>query len=237
MSTMFYPQGQALKRAPGLPGTPAAGQDSQYVAGEAQLRADINRRYADILQQLGYQDDSGKFIPGEVEAQAQRQRPEIERNKLFAGEDVTKQAQREGTLFSGLRAENTAKAQHPFVQALADLDVDVPKQLNKLYEDAGRTLQDYTIQNNLLLADAAARASARAAAASYGGGGGYDYGGGYDTGGGEVGAPLGSAPATQPWTSPIAPGVGSGAGGYTQENSPWGKVTVVQPPNRFQRGD
>jgi len=189
MSTMFFPQAKPLGRDVNLPGA-AKGQDSQYTAAEAQLRADINRRYADILQNLGYQNDKGEFIPGEVEAQAARQRPEIQRNKQFAEEDVTKQSQREGTLFSGLRAENTARAQHPFVQALADLDVDVPKQLNRLYEEAGRTLQDYTIQNNLLLADAAARASARAAAASYGGGGGgYDYGGGGGDGGVQQGVP------------------------------------------------
>lgn len=231
MSSMFFGPTKALGRNPALPSTPAAGQDSQYVAGEAQLRADINRRYADILQQLGYQNDQGQFIPGEVEAQAARARPEIERNKQFAEEDVTKQSQREGTLFSGLRAENTARAQHPFVQALADLDVDVPKQLNTLYENAGRTLQDYTIQNNLLLADSAARASARAAAASYGGGGGgYDYGGGGSPEDVAAAAALGSAPAAPAWSSPIAPGVGSGAGGYTAENSPWGKVTVQAPP-------
>jgi hypothetical protein len=193
MST-FFPQGKPLGRDPLLPATAAAGQDSQYTASEAQLRADINRRYADILQNLGYQNEQGQFIPGEVEAQAQRQRPEIERNKRFAGEDVTKQAQREGTLFSGLRAENTARAEHPFVQALSDLDVDVPKQLNRLYEDAGRTLQDYTIQNNLLLADAAARASARAAAAGggYGGGG---WGGGSPDDIAGLNGPVQGAPA------------------------------------------
>jgi hypothetical protein len=32
------------------------------------------------------------------------------------------------------------------------------------------------------------------------------------------------------WSSPIAPGVGSGAGGYTAANSPWGKVQVIAPP-------
>jgi hypothetical protein len=193
MST-FFPQGKPLGRDPLLPATAAAGQDSQYTASEAQLRADINRRYADILQNLGYQNDKGEFIPGEVEAQAQRQRPEIQRNQRFAAEDVTKQAQREGTLFSGLRAENTARAEHPFVQALSDLDVDVPKQLNRLYEDAGRTLQDYTIQNNLLLADAAARASARAAAAGggYGGGG---WGGGSPDDIAGLNGPVQGAPA------------------------------------------
>jgi hypothetical protein len=229
MSSMFFQQGSPLKRNAALPSTPAVGQDSQYVAGEAQLRADINRRYADILQQLGYQDDSGQFIPGEVEAQAQRQRPELQRNMGIAEEDVTKQSQREGTLFSGLRGEATARAQHPFVQALADLDVDVPKQLNTLYENAGRTLQDYTIQNNLLLADSAARASARAAAASYGGGGGgYDYGGGGDGGG-----------AAQQGTGAISLAGGAPGQGWETIN-PWidQMLQGYKPPqNRFQTGN
>jgi len=199
MSNMFFPQAKPLGRDPTLP-LAAGGQDSQYTAAEAQLRADINRRYADILQNLGYSDEQGNFMPGEVEAQANRQRSELGRNKGIAFEDVTKQSQQEGTLFSGRRAEQTARAQHPFVQALSDLDVDVPKQLNRLYEDAGRTLQDYTIQNNLLLADAAARASARAMASqggSPGGGWDTDYAGG---GGGGGGAPQGTPAVTWGWT-------------------------------------
>jgi hypothetical protein len=194
MSNMFFPQAKPLGRDPTLP-LAASGQDSQYTAAEAQLRADINRRYADILQNLGYSNAEGQFMPGEVEAQANRQRSELGRNKGIAMEDVTKQSQQEGTLFSGRRAEQTARAQHPFVQALSDLDVDVPKQLNRLYEDAGRTLQDYTIQNNLLLADSAARASARAAAA---GGGGYGSTWERDAGGGDPG--LGGGVPTVGWT-------------------------------------
>jgi hypothetical protein len=227
---MFFPQGSPLKRDIALPSTAAfGGQDSEYVAGEAQLRADINRRYADILQQLGYQNDKGEFIPGEVETQAQLKRSELNRNVDQAEKDVTQQSQREGTLFSGYRGTAQAKAQHPFVQALADLDVDVPKQLNTLYENAGRTLQDYTIQNNLLLADAAARASARAAAASYGGGGGgYDYGGGGDGGG-----------AAQAGTGAVSLAGGAPGQGWETIN-PWIDQAMqgYKPPlNRFQSGN
>jgi len=220
MSNMFFPQAKPLGRDPTLPGA-ASGQDSQYTAAEAQLRADINRRYADILQNLGYQNEAGEFMPGEVEAQANRQRSELGRNKGLAFEDVTKQSQQEGTLFSGRRAEQTARAQHPFVQALSDLDVDVPKQLNRLYEDAGRTLQDYTIQNNLLLADSAARASARAAAA---GGGGYsstyERDMGWDQGGGAPAAP------TVGWTPEQAAAAQPQQGG-----------TPVAPPPKYKPGD
>lgn len=226
MSTMFFPQAKPLGRDVNLPGA-ASGQDSQYTAAEAQLRADINRRYADILQNLGYQNDQGQYIPGEVETQANKQRVELGRNKDLAFEDVTKQAQQEGTLFSGRRATETARAQHPFVQALADLDVDVPKQLNRLYEEAGRTLQDYTIQNNLLLADAAARASARAAAASYGAGGGGG-GGYYDTGDGGGALVQEAVPVVNWGTLPANSGM--------DQIDPW-LAAQANRQNRFQRGD
>lgn len=160
MSAYALP-GPALGQTPTLPGA-SGGQDSMYAAQEAQLRADIMRRYSDILQQLGTKNAAGDFIPGEVELQAKRQETELERNKGLAAEEVTSQAQQQGTLFSGLRAKNTARAQHPFVQGIADLAVDTPRQLGQLYQGAGRTLEDYTIQNNLLLADAAARAAAKA---------------------------------------------------------------------------
>jgi hypothetical protein len=65
--------------------------------------------------------------------------------------------QRGGTLFSGYRGTAQARAEHPYVQAMADLDVNTPLQLEDLYEQATNTLQDYTINQNLLLADAANR--------------------------------------------------------------------------------
>lgn len=182
MSAYALP-GPGLVKNPVLPAA-RGGQDSQYAAGEAQLRADILRRYQDILQQIGYKDESGNYIPGEVETQAKRQEAELTRNQGLAEEEVNKQAQREGTLFSGLRSQNIARAQHPFVQGLADLAADVPKQLQQLYQQGTRTLEDYTIQNNLLLADAAARGAARAAAAAGYGGGGYSGSSGSLAGGG-----------------------------------------------------
>jgi hypothetical protein len=115
------------------------------------------RKYADILRQLGFKDDQGNFIPGTVEADAQRQRLQLLRNIGLAEEEVTKSSQQQGTLFSGVRATNTARAQHPFISQMGELDVMVPRQLMSLWEQAGGTLQDYAIQNNMLLADAAQR--------------------------------------------------------------------------------
>jgi hypothetical protein len=155
------PASQTLTKNPQLSQTPlGAYTDSQYEAAAAQLRAQIQRQYADILQQLGYKDDSGNFIPGSVEADAQKQKAELQRSMGIAGEEVTQQHQREGTLFSGLRGINQGRAEHPFVSALADLDTNTPLQLSKLYDQATGLTDEYTLQNNLLLADAAARAAA-----------------------------------------------------------------------------
>jgi hypothetical protein len=151
---------QWLKLNPQLVAAPLSKvTDSLYLAQEAQLRAQTARQYNDILQQLGYQDpNSNAFIKGDVEIGADRQMAELQHNMMLAHEGVTDDSQRAGTLFSGYRGTQTARAEHPFVQSMADLDVDVPKQLSRLYQQAENTLQDYTIQQNLLLAQAAMRA-------------------------------------------------------------------------------
>lgn len=152
---------QWISKNPQLASTPlGAYTDSQYEAAAAQLRAQIARQYADIVQQLGYKDDSGNFIPGTVEAQAKKTRAETQYGMDLATEQDDQQHQREGTLFSGLRGVTRARAQHPFVSALADLDTQVPQTLANLYENAAGLTDEYTRQNNILLADAAARAAA-----------------------------------------------------------------------------
>jgi hypothetical protein len=153
------PGANRLSRDPTLPQTPL-GQytDSQYEAQIAQLRAQTSRKYNDILKQLGYMDPStGAFIPGQVETQANRQRTDLGYQEGLAREGVTNDMQRAETLFSGYRGTAQARAEHPYVQAMADLDVNTPLQLEDLYEQATNTLQDYTINQNLLLADAANR--------------------------------------------------------------------------------
>lgn len=171
----LLPQNQWLGRNPQLPQTPM-GQytDAMYEAQVAMLRNQVAKQYADLLQQLGYANEQGQFVPGSVEADARRQKRDLEYSKTRATEEVTNQAQREGTLFSGRRASETAKAQHPFVQQAADLDVSVPLTLSKLYEQASGLSHDFVLQNNLLLSEAAARAAERARGAGYdspGGGG------------------------------------------------------------------
>ena len=153
---------QRLGQNPMLPAHPQS-SDSQYLAEEAILRANMARQYADILQQLGYVDEQGRFIPGQVSVNANRQAGELERSSDLATEQVTNDAQRAGTLFSGRRAVDTSRAQYPFQQQIAQLGVDTPLQLGQLTEQAAGLIDQYTLQNNLLLSQSAARAAALAA--------------------------------------------------------------------------
>lgn len=177
MSTMAAPvpqqllpqTNQRLGKNPQLPAHPVtAALDSQYSAEEAILRAQTAKSYADILQQLGWTDENGNFIPGQVSVNAARQQGELQRSSDIATEDVTNQAQRQGTLFSGKRATDTARAQYPFQQGIAQLGQDTPMALGALNEQAAGLMDQYTLQNNLLLSQAAARAASLAAQNSYG---------------------------------------------------------------------
>lgn len=155
----------ALAMNPQLPQHPAnldPGQlDAQYQAEQAQLAAEISQRYNDVLKNLGYLDpNSGQFVMGRVETEAGRSQAELRRSMALAAERETGQRQLEGTLFSGRRGTEQARAEHPFVQGLADLDIQVPQQLGDLYEQAGNLVGDYTLRQNLLLADAARRRAA-----------------------------------------------------------------------------
>jgi|SRR5215831_19127938 len=176
MSSMAIPSaylpgaGQRLQQAgpgnPMLPQMPATGDlDSQYLAEEAQLRASVAQQYADILQQIGYTDQNGNFIPGSISVGAGRQAEDLQRQSDLAAEDVTNQAQVSGTLFSGVRARDTARAQQPYQSALARLGVDTPIQIGGLYEHAAGLLDQYTLQNNLYLAAMAQRRAAAIAQA------------------------------------------------------------------------
>lgn len=162
--TAYLPtaQQQNLNRNPMLPQVPATGDiDSQYLAEEAQLRSQVAKNYADILQQIGYTDpNTGQFIPGSISVQAGRQAEDLQRQSDLAAEDVTNQAQQAGTLFSGLRARDIARAQQPYQTQLARLGTDTPVQIGGLYEQAAGLIDQYTLQNNLYLAAMAQRRAA-----------------------------------------------------------------------------
>jgi hypothetical protein len=214
MSSFMPAQSAQMSQNPMLPVHPTtAALDSQYAAEEAVLRQQVSQQYADILQQLGYNDAQGNFIPGSVTTNAQRQQADLQRSSDIAAEDTTKNAQQQGTLFSGLRGTEQARAQYPFQQQMLNMAIDVPLQLAHLHEQAAGLADQYTLQNNQLLASAATRAAqAQQQAAAlkaqqdataamqnqqynfsypnFGGGGGGDGGG--DQGGGDQG---GGAPA------------------------------------------
>lgn len=166
MSTLLpEQQQQQMAQNPMLPQHPVtAALDAQYYAQEAVLRQKIAQQHADLLQQLGYTDAQGNVIPGSVEVNAQRQGGELQRQSGLAAQGVTEAAQRNGTLFSGRREQDTARAEYPYQNQIAQLGIDTPMQLSQLHEQAAGLVDQYTLQNNQLLADAATRASASATA-------------------------------------------------------------------------
>jgi hypothetical protein len=150
-----------LSRNPMLPQAPlGAAIDSQYAADAAALRTQVAQQYQDILKQLGYVDpDTGQFVMGSVEANAQQQQADLQRSLDLADEQTTQQHQGLGTLFSGLRGTDQARAEYPYVQSLSQLATQTPLTLSDLYEQGANLISNYNAQNNQLLASAAARAA------------------------------------------------------------------------------
>lgn len=154
----MVPSNQQLSRNPMLPQHPlGAYTDSEYEASDALLRRQVAQQYADLLQQLGYVDENGQFIQGSVEAEANKQNTNYQRQQQLATEQVTKEAQNNGTLFSGIRGTLQGRAEDPFVRARADLMAATPLSLQQLYEHAAGLSGDYVLQQNQQLAAAAAR--------------------------------------------------------------------------------
>jgi hypothetical protein len=124
------------------------------------LRQQIMSQYNDVLQQLGYVNPQGGYVMGDVQLAAERQRRDLLREQGLAELGVTNQMQGAGTLFSGYRAQELARATQPMVSGLADINVALPRQLGGLYEDAMGILREYEVGRNQLLLDAAARRQA-----------------------------------------------------------------------------
>jgi hypothetical protein len=153
-------QPQPLRKNPMLPQHPLGRYtDSIYEAKIAQLRADTAKKHADLLRQLGHTNEQGQFIMGDVESEAARQRTGLQRSLGLAREDVTNQMQRAGTLFSGYRGTQQARAEHPYAEGIADLDVATARQLGDLTEQQAGLTDQFTRDQNLALAEAAGRAT------------------------------------------------------------------------------
>lgn len=152
------PAGQRLGQNPQLVAPPmGAYTDAEFEAQLAQARQQTQTQYLDILQQLGFVGADGNFVPGLVELAAQRQRSDLQHNQGLAAQEVTNNARRGGTVFSGRRIQNQANAEHPFVQALAQLESDTPLKLGGLYQQAMGLKSAFEAQLNVLLAEAASR--------------------------------------------------------------------------------
>jgi hypothetical protein len=145
-----------------LPAAPPGGTytDPTYLQQDAILRNNINQRYGAFLDQLGYTDANGNYIPGTVVQNAS------------AAEDLARQGisdadlqnqytmQRGGTLFSGYRGTAQEKLEEPYWQSIAKTELAVPQQMGQAYTGAENLVSAYNQQNLINLGNAAARATA-----------------------------------------------------------------------------
>jgi len=240
-SPLVPPVNRQLGQNPMLPALPATGDlDSQYLADEAALRQQIGQQYGDVLQQLGWSDENGNFIPGSLSVQAGRQASSLARSSNLAAEDVTNQATRDQTLFSSRRALDTARAQFPFQTQIGQLGVDIPVALGGLYERAAGLIDQYVTANNRLLAAMAQRRAAAIAQAP-----GTSPG---DTGPGGPEAPTaptdtGPAPEAPPSAGQAGEGSGGGGtrttgginSGFETQERPTAQTpyTPLNPPDQY----
>lgn len=158
-STVQNPQSQQLAVNPQLVTHPlGAYTDALYESQEAELRATTLRSYNDLLQKLGYLDpDTGEFIRGSIETEAQAEEMRQAYGLEIARQGVTDAMQKQGTLFAGIRGTQQARAEDPYIEAIAALKSSVPQQLSAAYRASLQSLEDYRIGQMKLLADAATR--------------------------------------------------------------------------------
>jgi len=156
--TILTPQQQISKKNPSLITHPLGAQtDDLYESAVAQLQFDTQSRYASLLQELGFMDDSGQFMPGTLETDASRQRGELERQRELGLQDVIENAVRGGTVFSGRRAKLQSQTQQPFDSAIAELTTRLSRELANRFQGVGGLTQQFELGRNQLLAEAAER--------------------------------------------------------------------------------
>lgn|SRR5215471_219658 len=154
------PQGAGLPLNFGFPTSNPLGAftDSQYLADDSALRANIGTNYAQILQQLGYTDPtSGNVIPGTVVQDANIKLANYLNDLQQEQIQNVQQMQQQGTLFSGIRPFLLAQAQTPTQQGIGQLQVDTSRSLNDLYNQAQGLVTQYNTTNMQNLAAAAQR--------------------------------------------------------------------------------
>lgn len=154
--------GQRLSQNPQLVTHPLGAQtDAQYEAAVAQLSQSINSQYAGVLRDLGFLDADGNFVPGALEMAAARQRHQLQYQQGLARDQVTQNAARGGTVFSGRRAVLQAQAEQPYVTGLAELESGLSGQLGDRYRQATDLMRQFTVDRDALIAAAADRAAQR----------------------------------------------------------------------------
>jgi hypothetical protein len=127
----------------------------------AQLAFDTQSRYAQLLQELGFVDEQGRFIPGLLETEALRRRAELSRGRELALQDVIEGAVRGGTVFSGRRAKLTAQAQEPYDAAIAQIGTVLGRELSARYGQLSDLTRQFELTRNMLIAEAAERIAER----------------------------------------------------------------------------
>lgn len=162
ITNSVVPPNQRLTQNPQLVTHPLGAQtDSMYEAAVAQLAQNIRSQYAGTLRDLGYLNDQGGFVPGMLEIEAARQRAELQRQQELAREQVTHGAIRGNTVFSGRRAVLQAQAEHPLVAAQAQIESQLAGAIGDRYRQATDLLRQFTVDRDLLIAEAANRAAQR----------------------------------------------------------------------------
>jgi hypothetical protein len=237
------PQGYGLPNQLAFPTNPL-GQftDSQYLADDSGLRAQIGQQYAGILKQLGYMDpNTGQVIPGTVVQDANIQAAQELQGQQDALRGVVGNAQNQGTLFSGIRGVQTQQALYPHQQNIAQLGLNTQRTLGDLYNQAQNLVTSYNTSNQQNLASAASRNLAAIQqqqlldalrSSQYGGGGGGgggDGGQGLATGNEDMGTniyggqnpPIAAhttlpATPTAPYTTPITANPSGGSANKRQ---------------------
>lgn len=162
---------------PAPPDDPRIAADPQYQSDIADLRYNTLTDFHDALQQLGYTDDQGNYVPGLLDIEANRNRQAYDYAQAAAERGVNEAAQRAGTLFSGRRGDFIAEAIHPWVTARSTLEENLPRQLAGWLGKAQGAISKY----GLGIQGATARAIGRYVPPGTDGGGGGGGGGGDTT--------------------------------------------------------
>jgi len=162
----YGPEGQSIvpeaqrvaNKNPQLVTHPLGAQtDDIYESSIAQLQFDTQAKYMSLLQDLGFMDDKGQFMPGLLETEAVRRRSDIGFERDLALQQVVENAVRGNTVFSGRRAQNQAQTQRPYDAALSNLETTLGRELGGRYQQLGDLTRGFELNRNSMISEAAER--------------------------------------------------------------------------------